>query len=87
MSASVRVVAGVLMLAHGLIHLLYAAPAPDDPSFPLTFESSWLIPAGARRPLGPALMAATAALFALLALAVWGVPGLAAIWPAHSPYW
>jgi len=32
-------------------------------------------------------MAATAALFALLALAVWGVPGLAAIWPAHSPYW
>src|SRR3990172_4932726 len=65
--------------------MLYAAPAPDDPSFPLTFESSWLIPAGARRPLGPALMAATAALLAPPALAAWGAPGGAAGSPAARP--
>jgi hypothetical protein len=75
---AVRVVAGVLLLAHGLVHLLYLAP--DVPEFSL--GRSWLLPASARRPVARVLMVATVAGFALVALAVWGVPGLSVAWPA-----
>jgi hypothetical protein len=78
MTVVVRVVAGVLLLAHGLVHLLYLVP--DVPEF--SFDRSWLVPESARRSLGLSLMVATVAAFALLALAVWGVPGLSAAWPA-----
>src|SRR5512135_2785469 len=64
--------------AHGLVHLLYLAP--DVPEFSL--GRSWLLPEPARRPVARVLMAATVAGFALVALAVWGVPGLSAAWPA-----
>ena len=74
----IRVVVGVLLLAHGLVHLLYLAP--DVPEF--SIDRSWLLPAPARRPVALALMAATVAGFALVALAVWGVPGLSGLWPA-----
>ena len=73
----VRVVAGVLLLAHGLVHLLYLAQ--DVPEF--SIEESWLVPESARRPVALALIAATIAGFAVLALAVWGVPGLSMAWP------
>jgi hypothetical protein len=76
MTTVVRVVAGVLLLAHGLVHLLYLAP--DVPEFSL---DSWAVPESARRPLATVLMAATVVAFALLALAVWGVPALASAWP------
>ncbi|MGZ5401953.1 MAG: hypothetical protein ACXWXF_02065 [Aeromicrobium sp.] len=78
MMVVVRVVTGILLLAHGLVHLLYLAS--DVREFSL--DRSWLVPETARRPLGIGLMAATVAAFALLALAVWGVPGLSAAWPA-----
>lgn len=73
-----RVVTGILLLAHGLVHLLYLAP--DVPEFSL--GKSWLVPDTAHRPLGLGLMTATVATFLLLALAVWGVPGLSAVWVA-----
>ena len=78
MIAVARVVVGIALLAHGLVHLLFLSP--DEPTF--SFDRSWLVPEGARRPLGIGLLAATVAAFALLALAVWGVPGLSAAWPA-----
>jgi hypothetical protein len=74
----VRVVAGVLLLAHGLVHLLYLAPGVPE----FSLGRSWLLPERARRPVARVLMAATVAGFALVALAVWGVPGLSAVWPA-----
>lgn len=73
----IRVVAGVLLLAHGLVHLLYLAP--DVPEF--SIQDSWLVPESGRRPVALLLIAATIAAFALLALAVWGVPGLSWGWP------
>jgi hypothetical protein len=75
---AVRVVVGVLLLAHGLVHLLYLAP--DVPEF--SIGRSWLLPEPARRPVARVLIAGTVAGFALVALAVWGVPGLSGIWPA-----
>ena len=73
----VRIVVGMLLLAHGLVHLLYLAR--DVPEF--TLDRSWLVPDAARRPVGLVLMAATVVAFTLVALAVWGVPGLSAVWP------
>ena len=72
-----RLAVGVLLLAHGLVHLLYIAPGVTE----FSADRSWLITASARRPVEIALMAATVAAFALVAVAVWGVPRLAGMWP------
>ena len=72
-----RIVVGVLLLAHGLVHLLYLAPDVRE----FTLDDSWLLPVAARRPVGLVLMVFTVVAFALVALAVWGVPGLSAVWP------
>ena len=77
MSVAVRVVLGVLLLAHGLVHLLYLAPDVDA----FSFDSTWL-PESLRRPVGLVLLGATVVAFVLVALATWGVPGLASTWPA-----
>lgn len=73
-----RVLAGVLILAHGLVHLLYLAPDVSE----FSFDRSWLVGEDARRLLGLGLMAVTVVAFGVLALAVWGVPWLSAHWPA-----
>ena len=82
MATWLGVIVGLVLLAHGLVHLLYLIPTPDDPKFPFTLRDSWLAPESVRRPLALALVAATVAAFTLLALAVWGVPGLSGAWPA-----
>ena len=81
MDVLVRIVLGGLVVAHGLIHLMWFAPN-DDPAWPFRFDRSWLLSEQTRRPVAVALVALVVAGFALLGLAVWGVPGLASIWPA-----
>jgi hypothetical protein len=81
MDVVLRIVVGLLLLAHGLVHLLYFVTNADDPRFPFTITSSWLVPEPARRPVAIVLVSVTIAAFALLGLAVWGVPGPATIWP------
>jgi hypothetical protein len=76
----VRIVLGVLLVAHGLVHLLWFAPN-DDPAWPFRLDRSGLLSGAAQRPVAIALIALTVAGFGLLGLAVWGVPGLASIWP------
>jgi hypothetical protein len=73
----VRILAGAVLLAHGLVHLLYLAPDVEEFSF-----KSWLWPESARRAIALMLMGATALAFGVLAMAVWGVPGLQVAWPA-----
>lgn len=82
MAVLMRVVVGILLIAHGPVHLLYLIPEPNDPKYPFTLRSSWLVPDAARRSVAWILMAATVAGFTLLALAVWSVPGLSDVWPA-----
>ncbi len=72
----VRIVVGVLLLAHGLVHLLYLSA--DTLEF--SIDESWLLPPSVRRPIAGVLMAVTVAAFAVLAAAVWQVPGLRAAW-------
>jgi hypothetical protein len=80
MAVPLRIAVGLLLVAHGLVHLLYLTPKEDDPSFPFTLKESWLVPEAVRRPVGLGLLAATVAAFALLGLTVWGVPGLSGVW-------
>jgi hypothetical protein len=83
-SILVRALVGILLIAHGLVHMLYLAPEANDPRYPFTLRSSWLVPEAARRPTASVLIAATATAFVLLALAVWGVPGLSGAWPVPA---
>lgn len=78
MDTLLRIVIGFLLVAHGLVHLLYLTD--DVPEFSL--DNSWLLPESASRSAALVLMWATIAAFTLLGLAVWGVPGLNSIWPA-----
>lgn len=81
MQTLVKVVVGVLLVAHGLVHLMFFV-TNDDRSWPFRLDRSWLVPQAARRPVAVVLIAATVLAFVLLGLAVWGVPGLATAWPA-----
>jgi hypothetical protein len=81
MAVAMRAVVGFLLLAHGLVHLLYFVSDAKDPGYPFHLGTSWLLPESARRPVGSVAAVCTVVAFALLALAVWGVPGLSAAWP------
>ena len=80
MELLVRIVVGVLLVAHGLVHLLWFAPN-DDPAWPFRLDRSWLVSGAARKPIAVVLIALVVVGFALLGLAVWGVPGLTSVWP------
>lgn len=80
MDALVRIVLGLLLVAHGMVHLMWFAPN-DDPAWPFRLDRSWLVPDTRRKPVAIVLVALVVAGFALLGLALWGVPGLASIWP------
>lgn len=76
----IRTVVGLGMLGHGLIHVAYMAPGPDDPNYPFTLDESWLLANSIRRNVGLALAIITVVAFAALGLAAWGVPGLDSAW-------
>ena len=76
----VRSILGVLLIAHGLVHLLWFASS-GNPAWPFRLDRSWLVPGAARTPTAVVLIALVVVGFALLGLAVWGVPGLTSIWP------
>ncbi len=78
METFIRVVVGLLLIAHGLVHLLFLVPDVKE----FTLEDSWLVSGSASQPIGNLLMAATVVGFVLLGLAVWGVPVLSDAWPA-----
>jgi hypothetical protein len=82
MTTLVRVIIGILLVAHGLVHLLYIVPAASDPGYPFSLDRSWLLPESARRPAAYVLMAAVVLAFMTAALAWWGVPGISALWAA-----
>ena len=80
MEAFVRIILGVLVVAHGLVHLMWFAPN-DDPAWPFRLDRSRLTSEATGKALAIALVALIVTGFALLGLAVWGVPVLASIWP------
>jgi hypothetical protein len=65
--ALVRIVVGVLLVAHGLVHLLWFAPN-DDPTWPFRLDRSWLLPDATRKPVAVVLVAIDVA---LIVVALW----------------
>lgn len=80
MTSLIRIATGVLLVTHGVVHLLYLAPDVSE----FSFDRSWLAPETASRAVAWVLMWATVAAFALLGLVVWGVRGLAGAWPVTA---
>jgi hypothetical protein len=75
---------GVFFFAHGLVHVLYVVPAPDE-NWPFDLSHSWLLTRlglGERvlRALGTVLMIAAMAGFVLAGLGVIGSPLLRDVW-------
>jgi hypothetical protein len=74
---------GLVLVVHGLIHLTWIAPKPDDPSYPFRLSH----PALFRRAnpkfvagIGAALVLVSTLAFLIAGVGVWGVPGFAGIW-------
>jgi ABC-type Fe3+ transport system permease subunit len=74
---------GVFVLLHGLVHLLWFAPAPSDPKWPFAISKSQRLPNASRSTLflvAVVLVGVTVLGFALAALGLMGVPGLSQVW-------
>ena len=87
----VRIIFGLFLVAHGLVHAgLAAAPVPNDAdskpgAFFTATARSWLLPqfrlnAAAVQWIGIILVAVTTLGFVLAGLGVFGVPGLSEVW-------
>ncbi len=80
----IALLVGVFFIVHGLIHILYAVPAPNQ-SWPFDLSQSWLLARlglGERvlRGLGTVLLMAALAGFVLAGLGVFGIPLLKDVW-------
>jgi hypothetical protein len=80
MTTTIRVVAGILLVAHGLVHLLFIVPDAANPKYPFSLDRSRVLPASARRPFAYVLMAAVIVAFLASALALWGLSPLSNAW-------
>jgi hypothetical protein len=83
----VRAVAGVFLIAHGLVHLLYLLPRPEnDPTYPFVPETRWFsgavgLEAGAAKTIAAALSIGVALVFLISGIAVFAS---ADIWAAAA---
>lgn len=50
MTTLTSVVVGILLLAYGLVHLLFIVPSAADPTYPFSLDRSWLLPESCARP-------------------------------------
>jgi len=78
---------GLLLLAHGAVHLLYALPEPDGTDWPFTMSKSWTasrfgLDPGVARGIGWVLIAILVAAFVLSTLATVGFLVPHGWWPA-----
>lgn len=76
-----KILLGLFLIAHGLIHASYFTPKPNDPNYPFDFSIGWftgLVGSNAKY-VGIVLAVVTIVSFVLAGLGVLGVPGLAAI--------
>jgi hypothetical protein len=73
----VRILVGLFLVAHGLVHLLYFAPRPDDPTYPFVPEDRWFARFPGFRPSAARAVARTLAVVCAIGFAISGVGLLA----------
>jgi uncharacterized membrane protein YphA (DoxX/SURF4 family) len=70
----IRIAAALFLIAHGLVHLLYFAPPPDDdPRYPFVPADRWFARALRLQPATAKAVARTIALACTIAFAVSGI--------------
>jgi hypothetical protein len=78
-----RIALGVFLIAHGLIHILWVIPAPDDEKWPFSITESTVLvraPESALKAIGWIGVVIATTTFVLAGIGVLGVPGLVATW-------
>lgn len=78
-----RILAGLFLIAHGLVHLLYLAPRPeDDPNYPFVPEGRWFARALGLAPSTAKAVAGALAVACMVMLVISGIALLAgaALW-------
>jgi hypothetical protein len=81
-----RIVFGIVMFAHGAIHLLWIAPKPKDPKYPFRWHSPMLpdLPESTLKAVTIPVIALQFLAYAVATLGVLGVPVLAGVWGAAA---
>jgi hypothetical protein len=81
-----RILFGVFLLAHGVIHLGWLTPKPADPKYPFAWRSPWLPGASEAtlKGIGTATIALLLLAYVVAALGLWGVPVLSQVWGAAA---
>lgn len=81
-----RIMFGVFLLVHGVIHAGWLTPKPDDPNYPFAWRSLLLPRASERtlRGIGTAAIALILLTYVVAALGLWGVPLLSQVWGAAA---
>jgi hypothetical protein len=72
------ILAGLFLIAHGLVHAAYLSPKPGDPKYPFNFDKSWFYGVAKTKsePIGNILVVFSVLFLCLSGLGVLGVPGL-----------
>ena len=74
----IRLVTGLFLIAHGLVHLLYLAPRPEtDPNYPFVPEERWLARAIGLQPSTAKAIAGALAVACAIAFVIAGISLLA----------
>jgi hypothetical protein len=74
---------GLLLVVHGLVHLTWIAPKPDDPEYPFRLTHSPVFKGANSKVLsgiGAVLVVVSTLAFLIAGLGVWGVPGFSDVW-------
>lgn len=77
-----KILLGLFLIAHGLLHASYLTPKPDDAMYPFSFDKGWFagIAGSAAKPIGSTLAVIVIISFILAGLSIFGFPGLAGLW-------
>ena len=77
-----KTIIGLFFIAHGLLHLSYITPKPNDPNYPFDFSKGWFagLAGDGAKALGTILVALIVISFIAAALGLFGMGGLENIW-------
>jgi hypothetical protein len=78
---------GLFLVVHGLIHLSWIAPKPDDPSYPFRLSDPAVFKRADPRTIagiGAVLVVVSTLAFVVAGLGVWDVAGLQSVWRAAA---
>ena len=79
-----KLLLGLFVIAHGLLHASYLTPKPDDPNYPFYLDRGWFadMAGSSAKPIGTMLVIITVVAFAMTGLGLLGLPVAYGLWKA-----